>query len=46
MVKIINIKKKINIILKYIIFLILKFKIMGKIIEISISKIRKIIAIK
>lgn len=35
-----------NKILKLIIFDILKFKIIGMIIEISISKIKKIIAIK
>ncbi len=46
MVIIINIKKIMNIKLKYSIFEILKFKIIGKIIEISISKIKKIIAIK
>ena len=41
-----NIKKIINIKLKYIIFEILKFIIIGRIIEISISKIKKMIAIK
>lgn len=39
-------KKAKNIKLKLIKFEILKFKIIGKIIDISISKIKKIIAIK
>lgn len=46
MVMIMNIKKIINIRLKYNILEILKFKIIGIIIEISISKIKKIIAIR
>jgi len=41
-----NIKNVKNIKLKYIIFEILKFIIIGIIIEISISKIKKIILIK
>lgn len=41
-----NIKNTINIKLKYNILEILKFKIIGRMIEISISKIKKIIAIK
>lgn len=46
MVKIINKKNVKNIKLKFSKFEILKFIIIGKIIEISISKIKKIIAIK
>lgn len=45
-VKIMKIKNKINIKLKVMILEILKFKIIGRMIEISISKIKKIIAIR